>query len=316
MIKTVEVVGISDFNVGDRFTGKLLIKSATKGIANNGNPYLSLILSDRTGSIEAKLWSITNEDEINFVSEKIIEVDGVISEFRGKTQLNINRIRLVNQEDVSLSQFLETAPIEKSVMMEKVFDTIKTIKNDNIRAITERIIKKYESDFSIFPAASKNHHAFVSGLAYHTISMLGIGKELCKLYPVLNKDLLYAGIILHDVGKVKEYTGIISAELTTPGKLLGHISIISEEIGITAKELGIEGEEVSLLQHIVLSHHGKKEWGSPVQPLVLEAEILHQIDMIDAKMNTLSSALSGVKAGEFTERLFSLDNRSFYKPII
>ena len=144
--------------------------------------------------------------------------------------------------------------------------------------------------------------------------MLKLAKQLCVLYPSLNKDLLYAGIILHDIGKIHELSGAVSTSYTVTGTLLGHISIMVSEIEEVAEELKIEGEEVVILQHIVLSHHGKAEWGSPKPPMIKEAEMLHFIDIIDAKMNMLDRALSQVEPGEFTERVFALDNRSFYKP--
>lgn len=149
-----------------------------------------------------------------------------------------------------------------------------------------------------YPAASKNHHEYASGLAHHIVSMLQIARELSKLYPQINKDLLYAGIILHDLGKLKELSGVVTTTYTLEGKLLGHIPMMVEEIGLMARELQIEGEEVLILQHLVLSHHGKAEWGSPTPPLVREAEILHLIDLIDAKMNMLNRSLDKVKPGE------------------
>jgi len=176
------------------------------------------------------------------------------------------------------------------------------------------MIKKYQPEILVFPAASKNHHDYASGLLDHVVSMLRLGKAICDLYPTLNKDLIYSGIILHDIGKVKELSGPIATTYTIEGNLLGHISIMVDEIGQAAKELEIDGEEVTILKHIVLSHHGKEEWGSPKKPMIQEAEILHYIDNVDAKMNMLTRALSKTKPGEFTERLFALDNRSFYKP--
>ncbi|MGU4858432.1 HD domain-containing protein, partial [Escherichia coli] len=126
-----------------------------------------------------------------------------------------------------------------------------------------------------YPAAVKNHHEFVSGLAFHVVSMLDMAKAFSKLYPSLDTDLLYSGIILHDLGKVIELSGPVAASYTLEGKLLGHITIMVNEIGKAADELEIEGEEVTVLQHLVLSHHSKPEWGSPKAPLIREAEILH-----------------------------------------
>lgn len=168
--------------------------------------------------------------------------------------------------------------------------------------------------FFDYPAAVRHHHEFVSGLSFHVVSMLRLAKSIADLYPTVNRDLLYAGVILHDLGKVIELSGPISTTYTLEGNLIGHISIVVEEVSKMADELGIEGEEVVILKHVLLSHHGKGEWGSPKPPLVREAEILHQIDLMDATMNMMDKALRHTKPGEFTERVFGLDNRSFYNP--
>lgn len=144
--------------------------------------------------------------------------------------------------------------------------------------------------------------------------MLRQAKALCDIYPILNRSLLYSGIILHDLGKVKELSGPVATSYTVEGNLLGHISIVSDEIAQVAKEHNIEGEEVLLLRHLVLSHHGKLEYGSPKLPMVKEAEILHFIDNIDARMMMFEKHLKKVDKGQFTERIFALENRQFYKP--
>ncbi|WP_010650122.1 3'-5' exoribonuclease YhaM [Oceanobacillus massiliensis] len=308
--------GIGYNSVGDTFDDFLLIKESMKGVASNGKPFLTLILRDATGEIEAKLWDATKEDESLFVPEQIIKVTGEINQFRGKSQLKILSLRPAQPTDgVQVSDFVEKAPVEMSYLSEKLTEAIFEMENPKIQRLVRAFIKKYQEGLLTYPAASKNHHEYASGLAHHIVSMLQIGRELHTLYPQLNKDLLYAGIILHDLGKLKELSGVVSTSYTLEGKLLGHIPIMVEEIGVMAGDLQIEGEEVLILQHLVLSHHGKAEWGSPTPPLVREAELLHFIDLIDAKMNMLNRALDKVKPGEFTDRLFAMDNRSFYKPL-
>lgn len=307
--------GIMQFAVGDQVDVFLLIKHATKGIASNGKPFLTLILQDKSGEIEAKLWDASEADEKNYMSESIVKVSGEILSYRGRHQLRIRQIRPQAPIDpVKMADFLETAPIQTDEMASKLTQYIFDMKNPNIQRITRHLLKKYQQDFMQFPAATKNHHEFISGLAYHVCCMLDLAKVIAGLYPSLDKDLLYAGVILHDLGKVFELSGPISATYTVQGNLLGHISIMVNEIGKAADELNITGEEVLILQHLVLSHHGKAEWGSPKPPLIKEAEMLHYIDNLDAKMNMLDRALEHVKPGEFTERIFALDNRSFYKP--
>jgi 3'-5' exoribonuclease len=308
--------GILDYDFGVQVDLYLLIKSATKGIASNGKPFLTLILQDQSGEIEAKLWDANEEDEKNYTAQSIVKIIGDIHNYRGKSQLKIRQIRRTGPSDsVKLEDFLETAPLSQEEMTSKLTQYIFDMKNPNIQRITRHLLKKHQKAFLEYPAATKNHHEFVSGLVYHVVSMLDLAKSIASLYPSLDKDLLYAGVILHDMGKVVELSGPISTTYTVEGNLLGHITIMVNEIGKAAEELGISGEEVLILKHLVLSHHGKAEWGSPKPPLIKEAEILHYIDNLDAKMNMLDRALERVKPGEFTERVFALDNRSFYKPI-
>ncbi|MBT2721798.1 3'-5' exoribonuclease YhaM [Bacillus sp. ISL-46] len=308
--------GILKHEVGEQVELFLLIKSSTKGIASNGKPFLTLILQDKSGEIEAKLWDVNEEDGKSYAPQSIVKIQGDVHSYRGKSQLKIRQIRRTGpSDDVKLDDFLETAPLSQEEMSGKLTQYIFEMKNPNIQRITRHLIKKHQEAFLEFPAATKNHHEFVSGLAYHVVSMLDLAKSIAMLYPSLDKDLLYAGVILHDMGKVLELSGPISTVYTIEGNLLGHITIMINEIGKAAEELGISGEEVLILQHLVLSHHGKAEWGSPKPPMIKEAEILHYIDNLDAKMNMLDRALERVKPGEFTERIFALDNRSFYKPV-
>lgn len=307
--------GILDYEVGEAVEKFLLIKSAVKGTASNGKPFLTIFFQDQTGEIEAKLWDVSDEDEKTYAPQSIVRVQGEIQSYRGRHQLKLRQIRPATALDgVQLSDFLETAPVSKDEMSSKITQYIFEMKNPNIQRITRHLLKKHLNEFLEFPAATKNHHEFVSGLAYHVVSMLDLAKSIATLYPSLDKDLLYAGILLHDLGKVRELSGPISTTYTVEGNLIGHISIMVNEIGQAAEELHINGEEVMVLQHLVLSHHGKAEWGSPKPPLIKEAEILHYIDNLDAKMNMLDRALERVKPGEFTERVFALDNRAFYKP--
>ncbi|TMN23022.1 3'-5' exoribonuclease YhaM [Lentibacillus cibarius] len=308
--------GIGHYHIGDAFDDFILIKSSARGVASNGKPFLTLILRDATGEIEAKLWEITKEDEEVFIPEQIVRLTGEVNQFRGKPQLKIFSIRPSNASDgVQVDDFVAKAPVEKEVLMEKLTEAIFEMQNPSLQRMVRALVKKYQEGLLTYPAATKNHHEYVSGLLHHIVSMLSLAKELHTLYPETNKDLLYAGVILHDLGKVKELSGVVTTSYTLEGKLLGHIPMMVEEIGNMAKELQIDGEEVLILQHLILSHHGKAEWGSPKPPLIREAELLHLIDLVDARMNMLNRALDKVKPGEFTDRLFALDNRSFYKPL-
>ncbi|TFB22101.1 3'-5' exoribonuclease YhaM [Filobacillus milosensis] len=309
--------GIAHASVGEQFEGFLLIKSSDKGVASNGKPFLTIVFRDKSGEIEAKLWEVTKDDEEVFTPESVVNVQGEIRQFRGKPQLNVRQIRLASAADgIHPEDFMEKAPIEVVEMQEYMTKIIFEMRNPNIQRIVRYFLKKYEHELFTYPAATKNHHEYAAGLAHHVVSMLKLGKQLVELYPDVDADLLYAGIILHDIGKVKELSSPMSPSYTLEGKLLGHITIMVDEVKEAANELGIEGEEVLLLQHLILSHHGKSEWGSPKPPQIREAEVLHLIDLVDAKMNMMNRALDKVKPGEFTDRIYPLENRSFYKPKI
>ena len=304
-----------DYKVGETFELFLLVKQATTGVTTQGSSFMTLILQDKSGDLDAKLWDTTEAHVKMYPPATIVKIGGDIHEYRGKNQLRIKSIRPAKEDEgISIADLVPSAAKSKEVLFEELMQYFFEMENPNIQRITRHLLKKHEAEFMTYPAATRNHHDYVSGLIDHVVSMLKLGKSIADLYPSLNKDLLYAGIILHDVGKVIELSGPVGTQYTVEGNLIGHISIMVNEISRAADELDITGEEVMLLQHMVLSHHGKEEWGSPKRPMLKEAEILHHIDNIDAKMNMLDRALGKTKPGEFSERIFPLDNRSFYKP--
>lgn len=306
---------LMEHQVGEAVDMYLLIKQATKGVTQQGSPFMTLILQDKSGDLEAKLWDTGEEQAQMYQAASIVKVGGEVHEYRGKNQLRIKAIRPVKEEEgVTIADLVPSAEKSKEVLFEELMQYFFEMKNPQIQRLTRHLLKKHQADFMLYPAATRNHHDYVTGLLDHVVSMLKLGKAIAELYPTLNKDLLYAGIILHDIGKVVELSGPVGTQYTIEGNLLGHITIMVNEISKAGEELEIEGEELMLLQHMVLSHHGKEEWGSPKRPMLKEAEILHYIDNIDAKMNMLNRVMSKTTPGEFSERVFPLDNRSFYKP--
>ncbi len=304
-----------DHKVGEPVDLYLFIKQSTKGITQQGSPFMSLVLQDKSGDLEAKLWDTGEEQERLYAAGGIVRIGGEVHEYRGKNQLRVKSIRPARDEEgVTLSDLVPSADKSKEALMEELLQFFFEMKNPKIQRITRHLIKKHQEAFMTYPAATRNHHDYVSGLLDHVVSMLKLAKAVSDLYPTLNKDLLYSGVILHDIGKVVELSGAVAPHYTVEGNLLGHISIMVTEISKTADELDVSGEEVMLLQHMVLAHHGKEEWGSPKRPMLPEAEMLHYIDNIDAKMNMLNRAMSKTEPGTFSERIFPLENRSFYKP--
>lgn len=307
------MTGIAEYEVGNQYDGFLMVKDVMKSETRNGKPYLRTTLGDSTGQVVSMIWDAGESKEEVFTKGNIVHIKGTVSDYQGTKQIDIRGYRIATEDDnVEISDFLEAAPIVGKTLIKSIAEDVKAIKNKNIKKITMAILNKYRNEFVVHPAAKGMHHNYVSGLAFHTYSMVNLAKAICELYTDLNKDLLVAGAILHDIGKIKELSGNVGTEYTLEGMLKGHISIISEEIKYEADEHGITGEEVLLLQHMVLSHHGKGEWGSPVSPQLIEAHVLHQIDMMDAGIDMYRKASKGVKQGELTERIFGLDNKSFY----
>ena len=176
-------------------------------------------------------------------------------------------------------------------------------------------MKKFDKEFYEFPAAKTNHHAFEGGLAFHTTTMLQLAEKVCEVYPQLNENLMFAGVLLHDMAKCLEFTGAENTSYTLRGNLLGHIVLIDEEVSKAAIELGFDddNEDLLMLRHCLLSHHGELEYGSPVRPQIMEAEMIHQIDVMDANMMMMTTATQTLDPGQFSQRVWALCNRNFYK---
>lgn len=306
---------VEKLNPGDSVENFFLIHRATQGVTAQGKDYMTLFLQDKSGDIEAKLWTVNKEDMQILKPETIVWVKGDVINYRGRKQMKVNQFRLAKPEDGFKTQdFVAGAPLSPDEIQENISHYILDIENANLQRITRHLLKKYQDKFFTYPAASSHHHNFASGLSYHVLTMLEIAKSLCNIYPLLNRSLLYSSIILHDLGKVRELSGPVATTYTVEGNLLGHISIASDEVAEAAKELGIDGEEVMLLRHMILAHHGKMEFGSPKLPHLKEAEILFFIDNIDAKMNMFEKAFKKTDKGQFTERIFGMENRQFYNP--
>ena len=295
----------------------LLIKSADVRTTKNGKTFIAFTFQDLSGQMDGKFWNASAEDVERYQAGEVVKLSGKREVYQGNPQVRINALRLAEEgEPINKESYIEQAPLKKENMTETINEAIFEITNANMNRIVRYILNKYQQDFFQMPAAKKLHHAFAGGLAFHTVSMLNIARMLCGQYEELNKSLLYSGLILHDLGKVMELSGVASTEYTLEGNLVGHIVIVYEEIAKACDALKIDGkhEDVLLLKHMVLAHHGHLEYGSPVRPKVMEAEVLFMIDNMDASINMMTQALNRTEPGQFTERLFGLDNRTFYHP--
>ena len=305
---------VKDFTEGERVETNLLIASQQRGTTNSGSPYLTLVLQDSSKNIDAKLWDLKPELEKQLEVGKVYNFDLEIIKYKNNLHAKVLRVLPVPQADINMEEFVFKSPVSKDTLRQNIQEGISLINNENIARIVSAALNYYASDVYEYPAAARIHHNFIGGLATHTSGMIKLAVALCNIYPSVSRDYLLAGVILHDLGKIEELTSPVVTEYSTKGKLLGHISIMDARLLDIGKQLGLEeSEELMILRHMVLSHHGQFEFGSPVRPETLEAEMLNLIDNIDARVNTIDKALSEVKDGEFTGKVFALDNRVFYK---
>ncbi|MBP7222325.1 MAG: HD domain-containing protein [Sedimentibacter sp.] len=315
MIKTNKT--IAELRPGEKADGFYLIKNFEVKKTTSGKQYIDIDLVDKTGEINAKVWDYTKENEKTIAENTIVKVRGEVLEWNGARQLKINKIREKRAEDnVYIQELIPSAPIGLDEMLEAVSSYIKKIKDIEIRTLTDNILKKYENKLYYYPAAKRNHHSYRGGLLYHNLRMLQTGEKLCQVYDFLNPDYVYAGVILHDMCKILEMEsdeyGIVS-DYSMEGKLLGHIIQGIKEIEFEGERIGIDREKSVILQHMVLSHHYEPEFGSPKKPMTPEAELLHFLDIMDARMFDFEHSLETIEPGEFTDKIWLLDNRNLYK---
>lgn len=305
-----------DYELNENVDLFVLIKSAQARLAKNGKQFIAFEFEDKSGEISAKYWDATDEEVQRYQSGLVIHLSGKRENYQGNPQIKIYQIRLANNNEPNNPElYMQSAPKSANEMAAELDEFVFKIRNSTWNRIVRVLLQKYREKFLIYPAAKKNHHAFQGGLAYHTLTILKLAQSVAKLYPHVDESLLYAGAILHDLGKVIELSGPVGTQYTIEGNLLGHITIVDEEIIKACQQLKIasDKEDAVLLRHMVLSHHGLLEYGSPVAPHILEAEILHHLDDLDASIQMIDNSLEHTPQGEFSERVYGLDGRFFYQ---
>ncbi len=304
---------VKEFVEGDKIKTQLLVSSCARCLNNNGSAYLNIELRDCSGTIQCKKWEVASDDEEIAKVGNVLDVEMDILKYREALQGKIHTMALVDKDDIDTTRFVKNAPIALDELKQKLITHLNTIKDHDYLNIVNYFLNKYNDKFYLYPAASSIHHEYQSGLLMHVTTMLDLASKIEPLYDGIDHNLLFAGIILHDIGKIHELEGPVVFHYSLEGKLLGHISIMVGEIREAADSLKLNNEKALLLEHIVLSHHGQKDYGSPVEPLTIEAMLVHLIDNLDSKMTILTKALETTKKGEFTQKIFALDSRQFYK---
>ncbi len=296
--------------------GFLMIKTADKKTTAKGMPYLDLMLCDKTGEISAKLWDYKEEIQGLFSAGDIVKIRGTVNQYNGVDQLRIEKIRkAVPSDDIDPADFVPSADISGDAMYDELIKIASELSDEEIKSIVLKIYADYKEKLTFWPAAFRLHHAIRGGLLYHTLSIVRLAEGVCKIYPSVNRDLLIAGAMLHDVAKTDEFVvsdGGTASGYSLEGNLVGHLAKGAMIIGKAAEELGVSDETKFLLQHMVLSHHGEPEFGAAVRPMFLEAELLSELDLMDARIYELTEAIGNVPTGEYTNKMWALDNRKFY----
>jgi len=307
---------LMSYQVGDKIEIFVLLKAAEVRTAKNNKRYIAFTFEDSSGEMGGMYWDASEQDIETFKAGKVVHLIGKREEYQSKPQIKISQLRTPNVGEPSdPGQFVTRAPMKKSEMVDEINQVMFEITNPTWNRLTRFLINKHQADFFDFPAAKTNHHAFEGGLAFHTISILRLAHSVCNQYPNVNAPLLYAAAILHDLGKTVELSDPITTQYTVAGNLIGHISLIDGELVEACQTLKLDpsSEDVILLRHMILAHHGLLEYGSPVRPQVLEAEILHDLDELDASIMAIQTSLDHTEPGEFSERLFGMDNRRFFE---
>lgn len=289
-----------------------MIKELNEKKDKNGNGYLDLIVigSDKK-EYPAKVWRFENNG--SFAADDVVELEYTVDNYKGKTQLNITKIAHAPSD--MAKDFVPSSEYDGKAVFSRLLDKVNNFQDSELKEIVYTIMTKNREKLEVYPAAYRLHHAIVGGLMLHTASIVEMAEKTCQVYPNINRELLLSGAILHDVAKTFEMntskSGLCNG-YTVGGELIGHLVKGAMYVEETAKELNIDSEKVILLEHMILSHHGIPEYGSPIRPMFLEAEILSTLDSLDATIFEINNATNAVDKGSFTDRQWALDQRKLY----
>ncbi|MBR6468795.1 MAG: HD domain-containing protein [Lachnospiraceae bacterium] len=283
---------IEQFRESDNIMDVYLVKHRQAAVTKNGKPYENVILQDKTGVIDAKIWDPNSAGIEDFDVFDYCMVGGSVTSFNGQLQLSIKRIRKVNEGEYIPADYLPVSSYNIDDMYAELTGFIDSLKSDYLKTLCRAFFvddKDFIKAFKNSSAAKSVHHGFVGGLLEHTLSVVKLCDFYTKRYKKLNRDLLLSAAMLHDIGKVKELSTFPENDYTDDGQLLGHIVMGCEMVGVKVKDIpGFPGKLEAELKHCILAHHGEYEFGSPKKPALMEAVALNFADNLDAKMETIT----------------------------
>lgn len=294
------------------FEGYVLVKASEQRTSSNGSKFLDMTLGDVSGEFNAKMWDGTVAPP---AAGTVIKIRAMMQEYNGRPQLRVDKLRPVTEKDnVDMSLLLPCAPYPPEDMLSVIRGRVERMRDEELKRLVTYRLDQCGEALMYYPAATRLHHAERSGLLHHTSTMLRMADAVCGVYTQLDGDLLAAGVILHDLCKITEIRADASGvaiDYSREGQLLGHIVRGVSELDKACEALSVREETRLMLEHMILSHHDLPEYGSPKPPMFPEAEVLHVLDLLDARMFEMDSALKNVAPGTFTERIWSLDRRLY-----
>lgn len=290
---------IKDYKEGDRVFDIYLCKHKQSAVTKNGKPYINVLLQDKTGTIDAKVWEPNSAGIEEFDTLDYMEVYGEVNNFQGALQVNVKRIRICREGEYNPADYLPVSSKDNDTMFKELTGLISTVENPYLKQLLQAFFAEDEAfikNFRSSSAAKTMHHGFVGGLLEHTLSVAKLCDYFSSCYPLLKRDLLLAAAMFHDIGKTREISLFPENDYTDDGQLLGHIIIGCEMIDEKAKNIqGFPPVLLSELKHCILAHHGEYEYGSPKKPALFEAVALNMADNADAKLEMMTEIFSSTE---------------------
>ena len=307
---------ITDIKAGDRVDDIFVLSEKILSQKRDGNNFLNVTLSDKTGTIKGVVWDNVDQIAAGITSGDFAHVNGSVSDYRGTLQVVIKKMEPISPDMIDPSDFLPQTSRDIEGMLERLIKITETIKTDYLKALIDAFFKDKEfvNKFKTAPAAKKMHHAYIGGLLEHTLSMVSLADKIAGHYSGIDRDLLLSGTILHDIGKIDEFEYQFKIDYSDKGRLLNHIVIGLKMVD--DKLSGIEHfpeDQMLLLKHLIVSHHGTREFGSPEPPKTIEAVLLNYIDEIDSKVNGIRDFIASEDPDETWTSYHRLLERHFYK---
>jgi 3'-5' exoribonuclease len=272
-----------------------LIADVQLRTARNGSNFLNLTFQDRSGQVSGRMWDVTEAFAATISRDDFVHVHGRCETYQNQIQIVVKKVTRADTETLRLGEFLPQSERDPLEMMREMTAILAQIEDKDYKAVVDSFLadKEFCALFRTAPAAMSNHHSYLGGLLEHTLSMMQVGVKICEHYTTLRRDLLLTGVLLHDIGKIEELSFRRSFRYTTPGNLVGHImlgTLMLEERGRNIPEFPVE--KLNMLRHMILSHHGQFEFGSPRLPMFAEAMALHYLDNLDAKLKDISDIIA------------------------